>query len=48
MSDPVYKCVICAEPVSLEKAKADEDGQSVHEECFTAKLKQSQLLRKAN
>jgi hypothetical protein len=48
MSGSVYKCAICGHVVPLEKAKADEDGQSVHEECFTAKLKQSQLLRKAN
>jgi hypothetical protein len=47
MSDPVYKCAICGGPVSLEKAKSDENGQCVHEECLTAKVRQSQPLRKA-
>ena len=32
-------CVICRKPASLETAKADERGQTVHEECYLLKMK---------
>jgi hypothetical protein len=31
-------CRICNKPVSLELAKADEDGRAVHEGCYLLKL----------
>ncbi len=34
----VPACAICRKPVPLETAKADEDGQSVHEQCYVLKL----------
>ncbi len=36
----VPACVLCDKPVSLETAKADEEGQTVHEQCYVLKLKQ--------
>ena len=35
----VPACAICGQPVPLETAKADEDGRSVHEQCYVLKLK---------
>lgn len=32
------ECVICKESVKLEESHANEDGQSVHEECYVADL----------
>lgn len=31
-------CWICCEPVNLETAKSDENGKTVHEECYAEKL----------
>lgn len=31
-------CHICQQPVELATAKADENGKSVHEECYVAAL----------
>lgn len=31
-------CPICHEPVKLERAKADEEGKPVHEECYARKM----------
>ena len=31
-------CSICNLPVSLNNAKADEDGNAVHEDCYLIKL----------
>jgi hypothetical protein len=36
----VPACAICGQPVSLETGKADEDGRSVHEQCYVMKLKE--------
>jgi hypothetical protein len=35
-------CAICEKPVSLESAKADEHGCTVHEECYVLKIKGKQ------
>lgn len=35
----VPACAICDKPVSLETAKFDEDGRTVHEQCYVLKLK---------
>ena len=35
-------CAICGKPVSLESAKADEDGDTVHEQCYVLKMKGKQ------
>lgn len=43
-STAVPACAICNKPVPLEIAKADEDGQSVHEQCYVLRL---QLERSA-
>jgi len=32
-------CSICEQPVSLESARADEYGRTIHEECYTLKMK---------
>jgi len=34
-----YLCVICREPVILEIAKTDDDGQAIHEECYVEKIR---------
>ena len=31
-------CAICGKPVSLESAKADENGHTVHEQCYVLKM----------
>jgi|HubBroStandDraft_2_1064218.scaffolds.fasta_scaffold13280_6 hypothetical protein len=31
-------CPLCNEPVELETAKTDENGNAVHEECYTLKV----------
>lgn len=31
-------CIICGQPVALEMAKTDDDGQAVHENCYVHKL----------
>lgn len=35
-------CAICGKPVSLESAKADENGHTVHEQCYVLKMKVKQ------
>lgn len=36
------RCSICEKPVSLESAKADEYGRTIHEECYALKMKLKQ------
>jgi hypothetical protein len=36
------RCSICDKPVSLESAKADEYGRTIHEECYALKMKLKQ------
>jgi hypothetical protein len=31
-------CVICNEPIKLETAKSDEDGNPVHDDCYLKKI----------
>jgi len=31
-------CVLCREPIELERAKTDGDGKGVHEECLVQKM----------
>jgi hypothetical protein len=31
-------CAICHQPVLLNVAKADEDGNAIHEDCYLIKL----------
>ena len=38
-SSNTVRCSICEKPVSLESAKADEYGRTIHEECYTLKMK---------
>jgi hypothetical protein len=38
-------CWICGRAVSLENGKADEHGNIVHEECYTARLKLEHAVR---
>ena len=33
-----FLCPICGKPIPLENAKADENGQCIHEECYLLKL----------
>ena len=35
----LVKCTICSHPIALETAKADEDGDAVHEGCYVVKLR---------
>ena len=32
------RCSICNEPVEVEAAKTDEDGQAVHEDCYVRRM----------
>jgi hypothetical protein len=36
--DELPMCAICGQPVGLEAANTDEDGQAVHEGCYSSKL----------
>lgn len=38
-SSETMRCSICDKPVSLESAEADEYGRTIHEECYTLKMK---------
>jgi hypothetical protein len=38
-SAPFTICNLCSKPVELEKAKTDENGRAVHEECYLRKVK---------
>ena len=44
----VPACAICNKPVPLETAKIDEDGQTVHEQCYVLKIKSEQVVRFRN
>jgi hypothetical protein len=37
------KCAICNEPVETETGKTDENGKSVHEECYAARLRLKEI-----
>jgi len=41
-----YLCSICFKPVDLNSCKIDENGRSVHENCYALKLLHSQLQLK--
>ena len=41
------ECDICKETVKLEESRADEDGQSVHEECYVSDLLGNELRFRA-
>jgi hypothetical protein len=32
------KCSICKQPIKLETSKTDENGKSVHEDCYARRL----------
>lgn len=34
--DPI--CPLCSQPVELESAETDDDGQPAHEGCYISKL----------
>jgi hypothetical protein len=36
-------CSICNAPVPLESAKTDENGEAIHEECYTLKVQRHQV-----
>jgi hypothetical protein len=38
-SSKTVRCSICEKPVNLESTKADEYGRTIHEECYTLKMK---------
>jgi hypothetical protein len=45
MTDPAAPaelpvCSLCLKPVALETAKTDEDGQAVHEDCYSSRIAQ--------
>ena len=33
-----WLCSICFQPIELKKSKTDENGRSVHEECYAMKM----------
>ncbi len=33
------RCIICNEPVRLQRANTDENGKIVHEQCYVDKVK---------
>jgi hypothetical protein len=41
------ECVICRETVKLEESHANEDGQTVHEECYVSDLLGNELRFRA-
>jgi len=41
----VPACAICNKSVSLETAKIDEDGQTIHEECYVLRVKREQVAQ---
>jgi hypothetical protein len=32
-------CSLCDEPVEIETAKTDENGDAVHEDCYVVKMR---------
>jgi hypothetical protein len=34
----VPHCSICRKPVALETSKTDEDGDTIHEDCYIARI----------
>jgi|HubBroStandDraft_3_1064219.scaffolds.fasta_scaffold459733_2 hypothetical protein len=36
---PFTICHLCSKPVELEKAKTDEHGRAVHEQCYLRKVR---------
>jgi hypothetical protein len=36
-------CGICNEPVELETAKTDEDGNAVHEDCYVRMMRLKEI-----
>jgi hypothetical protein len=39
----VPACAICDKSVPLETAKIDEEGQTVHEQCYVLKVKREHV-----
>jgi hypothetical protein len=39
------QCAICGESVELEKSKADERGQAIHEDCYLSKLGENKIMQ---
>jgi hypothetical protein len=37
------KCSICNQPVELETAKTDEDGNLVHEDCYVRRVRLKEI-----
>jgi hypothetical protein len=35
---PLLRCRICSQPVPVETAKTDDNGQAIHEVCYTNSL----------
>ncbi|HXO30790.1 MAG TPA: hypothetical protein VN901_00400 [Candidatus Acidoferrales bacterium] len=38
----IVRCSICEQLVSVESAKSDEYGRTIHEECYALKMKLKQ------
>ena len=47
MTSPVSPllCRICRKPVSVSNAKSDSDGQAIHVDCYTLKMRFEQASR---
>ena len=43
LAQPEINCSICNKPVDLESAKTDDDGKTVHGECYVFRLAGSKL-----
>jgi hypothetical protein len=43
---PILQCRICSEPIPIETAKTDGDGQAIHEECYILSLTKKSLTKK--
>jgi hypothetical protein len=37
------KCSICNEPVEIETAKTDENGEAVHEDCYVRRMRLTEI-----
>src|ERR1700727_373988 len=44
---PEFRCSYCSQPLELETAKTDEDGQAVHEECYISKNRKPEPASKS-
>jgi hypothetical protein len=45
-AQPILRCRMCRQPVLIETAKTDGDGQAIHEDCYLTSLTQKSMAAK--